>query len=328
MFVLRNFTSLSGLKNTMVGLYKNNVKNAKIKKYQSNKIVLFKKTRTIDDCKELVRKYDYYNYFTSFFFPTVKQRQSHIALSAFNVEIAQIADSTNKIDNALLRYQFWKEVIDNIYSGKDLGAYRLPITHELEKAIKNHELSKQFLKNMINEREKDVKNGGIIRTMSDLETFGSNTIGNLLRLKLEVLGIKDVEADHVASHIGTSMSLVTMIRSLPFLLQKRICRIPTELMVQHNVSTENIIRGTNQEVIEDIVFEIAKVARAHLVHGKQLHEEIPKDSHKALLCSSVPFDYLVQLEKANFNIFDGKANKQRRLFIQYDMLKNYFTKKY
>ena len=40
------------------------------------------------------------------------------------------------------------------------------------------------------------------RTMDDLETYADHTASSLIGLSLETLGVKDVNADHAASHIG------------------------------------------------------------------------------------------------------------------------------
>lgn len=42
----------------------------------------------------------------------------------------------------------------------------------------------------------------IVRTVDDLESYADHTASSLISLTLELLGVKDVNADHAASHVG------------------------------------------------------------------------------------------------------------------------------
>ena len=45
-------------------------------------------------------------------------------------------------------------------------------------------------------------------------------------------GIKDVHADHVASHVGKALGVTTLVRAVPHHAQKRQLYLPTDLMIQ------------------------------------------------------------------------------------------------
>lgn len=47
----------------------------------------------------------------------------------------------------------------------------------------------------------------VARTMDDLETYADHTAASLISLSVEALGVKDVNADHAASHIGERITL-------------------------------------------------------------------------------------------------------------------------
>jgi len=41
-----------------------------------------------------------------------------------------------------------------------------------------------------------------VRTVEDLESYADHTASSLISLSLEMLGVKDLQADHAASHVG------------------------------------------------------------------------------------------------------------------------------
>lgn len=54
-------------------------------------------------------------------------------------------------------------------------------------------------------QEKDIDNAPIV-TLEDLEKYCEDTYSSLLYLTLECLGVRNVTADHAASHIGACVS--------------------------------------------------------------------------------------------------------------------------
>jgi NADH dehydrogenase [ubiquinone] 1 alpha subcomplex assembly factor 6 len=46
------------------------------------------------------------------------------------------------------------------------------------------------------------------RTVEDLEAYAENTSSALTYLALESLGIKNINADHAASHIGNALPII------------------------------------------------------------------------------------------------------------------------
>ena len=44
--------------------------------------------------------------------------------------------------------------------------------------------------------------------------------------------VKDVHADHAASHLGKAIGLTTLVRSIPYHLRRRQTFIPVDLLVK------------------------------------------------------------------------------------------------
>lgn len=57
------------------------------------------------------------------------------------------------------------------------------------------------------------------------------------------MGIKSVDADHVASHAGKAMGLVTFLRSIPYLASQHKMVIPRTIEQHCDLDTEEIFSG-------------------------------------------------------------------------------------
>lgn len=158
--------------------------------------------------------------------------------------------------------QFWKDSIDKVYKGDPPQS---PITLELARAIKNHKLNKHWFLRIIEARAWEL---GVtsVQTMKESLEYGENTNSSLLYLLLEALGIKDVQVDHAASHLGKSKGLVTLLRGLPYNAMNRRVMIPQELLIKHSVSVEKILRGKQDQPVLDVFYDIS--CEAHVCQMK------------------------------------------------------------
>ncbi|XP_057638139.1 NADH dehydrogenase (ubiquinone) complex I, assembly factor 6-like [Chionomys nivalis] len=146
---------------------------------------------------ERLRKRDYESYLCSLLFPA-ECRSSVSALRAFNMELTQVKDSVSEKAIGLMQMHFWRKAVENIY--RDNPPHQ-PVAVELWMAVKRHNLTKRWLMRIIDEREKNLDDRAY-RSIQELENYAENMQSSLLYLTLEVLGVKDLHADHAASHIG------------------------------------------------------------------------------------------------------------------------------
>ncbi|KAJ3090107.1 NADH dehydrogenase (ubiquinone) complex I, assembly factor 6 [Quaeritorhiza haematococci] len=120
-------------------------------------------------------------------------------------------------------------------------------------------------------------------TMADLERYAENTASSLLYLQLEAMGLKDVHADHAATHAGKAIGMSTMIRGTPMHVQNRHFFLPADVCAKHQLSSEMVFRQGPDTPIADVVFDVATHARQHLLEAKSLAKDLPKTAIPALL---------------------------------------------
>ncbi|XP_064640795.1 NADH dehydrogenase (ubiquinone) complex I, assembly factor 6-like isoform X2 [Lineus longissimus] len=237
-------------------------------------------------CMDTVRKYDYESFLCSLLLPS-SARTSAFAVRAFNVDVAQIRDMVSDKNIGYMRMHFWKDSLEGIY--KDVPP-RSPVGLELHKAVKRHGLSKHWLKRIIEGRTENLSDQQF-RSMKDMEDYAEQTVSSLYYLLLEILGIKNVNADHAASHIGKAQGLVTQLRAVPFNAGRQRVYLPLELMLLHDVSQEEVIRGSTEQKMKDVAYDIAGNA----------HQHLDKASIR---------NYLKILQQVDFNVFDSKLQQR------------------
>ncbi|XP_051700591.2 NADH dehydrogenase (ubiquinone) complex I, assembly factor 6 isoform X2 [Oryctolagus cuniculus] len=240
-------------------------------------------------CLELLRKRDYEGYLCSLLLPA-ESRSSALALRAFNVELAQVKDSVSEKAIGLMRMQFWKKTVEDIYLD---NPPHQPVAIELWK-----------------EKNLDDK---VYRNIQELENYAENTQSALLYLTLETLGIKDLHADHAASHIGKAQGIVTCLRATPYHGSRRKVFLPMDICMLHGVSQEDVLRKSQDKKVRDVIYDIASQAHLHLKHARSFHKSVPARAFPAFLQTVSLEDYLKKIQQVDFDIFHPSLQRRNAL---------------
>lgn len=100
-------------------------------------------------CKDLLRQYDYSSHLLNAFIPPAG-RDTHLAIRAFNVDIARVADSVSNAMAGRFRMQYWKEAVGKTFAGAPPSE---PIAKLLASVLqRGHRLTKPFFTRIIQER--------------------------------------------------------------------------------------------------------------------------------------------------------------------------------
>ncbi|XP_029815097.1 NADH dehydrogenase (ubiquinone) complex I, assembly factor 6 isoform X3 [Manacus vitellinus] len=204
--------------------------------------------------------------------------------------LRQVKDSITQKTTGLMRMQFWREAVEDIYCD---NPPHQPVATELWRAVKRHNLTKMWFMKIIDEREKNLDDRAY-RNIQELETYAENTQSALLYLTLEMLGVRDIHADHAASHIGKAQGIVTCLRATPYHSTRQKVFLPMDICMLHGVSQEDFIRGKQEKNVRDVIYDIASQAHIHLEH-------VALD------------DFLHNMQKVDFNIFHPSLQKKSTL---------------
>ena len=116
-------------------------------------------------------------------------------------------------------------------------------------------------------------------------------------------------ARHCAHQLGLAEGFATLIRGIPHNAAKRRVYIPSDLLMQHGVPAEAIVRGSSEDKVRHLVEQLAARADDHLGNCRFRAKFLTREE-KLLLLPAVAVDtYLAKLHKAGCNVFDPHIQK-------------------
>lgn len=260
----------------------------------------FVELQQADNC--LHRKYDSPSYTFQTFIPPAS-RDAYLAIRAFNVDIARVADSVSNPTIGAMHMQFWRDNINKTFAGsppKQPAAVLL--ADVLEKLAQRTggkaRLSKNWFMKIISTREQYMNNPPY-PTIAALESYAENTYSTLLYLTLSALPLTSITADHLASHIGKATGITAVLRGLPLLAfppppnhhsnrpalggalsestggRQAVVTLPLDVMAEHGVKEEDVLRqGSEAPGLRDAVFAVATRASDHLITAREMLKNI------------------------------------------------------
>ena len=175
-----------------------------------------------------------------------------LALDAFNLEISRTASRVTDPNLGLIRLQWWREVLDEIESGKPVRAHQVAL--ELQKI--GERLDVVSLSNLIEAHANDLEEGAL-ETVEDLRVHLVKTSGALLVAQARLLQAEGVEG--IANHLGCAFGFVGLGRAL-------VCARADHLRVPRTWTND----------LELSVLEAAGQAAMHLDRAEELWTEKSK----------------------------------------------------
>jgi len=283
--------------------------NLKFKRCLSSTARLFGgHNKHLDYCQKLVKTRDYDNYLATVLLTGLTQNVAFV-VRAFNIEIAQIQESTSTVQTGKMRIDFWRKNIASTFQGNPPNH---PVTILIALCLEQQWLSEKWFQRMLDVRERYLNNVSFM-TLDDSEDYGEYAISSLFYLILESLQVNNNDVYYAASHLGIAGSLITMIRSSPYYLKQGSVIFPTELCVKYKVSQEEILRNQQKEKLVEVVFDVASQASLHVDGMKKLLQEAPlsRDIKNVFLPHITHTMFLEKLRNLNFNINSPLLNRKQ-----------------
>ena len=252
-------------------------------------------------------------------------RRDALAIRAFNVELARIPSIVSDHKIALIRLQFWEESLVKLFDKNNPKLPEHPVVNELSLVINKKKLTKRYFDRLINARR--IQNLNFISS-KQMENYAEESVSSVHYLLLEMLGCRNVNADHAASHLGKAQGITNILRSIYAQTSRsQYLPIPQEILMKHGISQEKFFRSkANNKGVEDVVFEIATLAHQHLEKSMALMAQVPKEAKIVFLASVTSKRYLERLRRANFSLTDkslGLRDSLLPLALYWNKFKNF-----
>ena len=179
---------------------------------------------------ELVRRYDPDRYFVTLFAPE-SHRRTLFTLYAFNHELARAREVTSEPGLALIRLQWWREVVEGQVKAHEVAT-------PLHAALAEGRLYAPDLLDVIAARERDAETG--IATLAEWREWLLQGPGSLSVAAGRVLG---APASGLARlrRLGAGYGASGVLRNAPFFARQGRCLLPAELLASFGVTTEEAV---------------------------------------------------------------------------------------
>jgi NADH dehydrogenase [ubiquinone] 1 alpha subcomplex assembly factor 6 len=133
-------------------------------------------------------------------------------------------------------------------------------------------------------------------------------------LAVESQGVRDLHADHAASHVGKALGIVTCLRATLYNRARQRVVIPAELLRKHSVTEAHTLGGGSGGPgsppvapapleLREAAYDLAATAHVHLEHARAMLPRAPAGTAPALLPAVDAALYLERLRQLDFDVF-------------------------
>ncbi len=203
---------------------------------------------------ELVRRHDPDRFLTALFAPPDK-RDALMVLYAFNHELARAREVTREPHMALIRLQWWREVVEGTRR-------RHEVATPLSDAIAMGQLLTPDLLAIIEARELEAEPA--IETLAVWRAWLMAGAGGLAVAAARLLGAPEPEA---IRPLGAAYGAAGVIRSTHVLATQGRCLLPEDVLAEHGLVPEAITAGADPRTV---LRDLAAVGRSMLVTPPRL----------------------------------------------------------
>lgn len=205
---------------------------------------------TLSYCGQLVQEADPDRFLISMFV-NAQAREALWALFAFNHEISKTREVVSESTLGLIRLQWWRDALADIYAGKPVQAHE--VLKPLAAAIVAYDLPQEDFDKLIYAREFDLEDV-LPGNMGGLINYADFTTTPLLQLALKISGAE--EDENIVRSIAVNYSLAKILRATSFYAHQCRCYFPEDLMKRHRVSRDDVFSYTKADEIKSIVREV------------------------------------------------------------------------
>ncbi|MFO7476946.1 MAG: squalene/phytoene synthase family protein [Methyloceanibacter sp.] len=218
-------------------------------------------------------------------------RAGLLALIAFNVELARIAEQVSEPGLGAIRLQWWREAVARAASGETTGH---PVADALGAAIRRHELSRDRLAAMIDARSFDIATK-VMPDQPALETYLQDTAGALFALSAACLGARGPAVELAAAQAGLAYGLTGLMRSLPMHAALGRVDLPADALRRHGTSPDDVLAGKSGEDLAAMLGQCRSAAAAALREAQSHVRALDAEARAAFLPLALVEPYLAEL---------------------------------
>jgi phytoene synthase len=243
-----------------------------------------------DTVRRIARSGDPDRALAALFAPRVL-RADLLALTAFNVELARIAEQVSEPELGGIRLQWWRDAPARAVQGEATGH---PVADALGEAQRRHALAPERIEGLIDARAFDVATR-IMPDWSALETYLHDTAGALFALAAACAGVPRAVIEPAAAQAGFAYGLTGLMRALPVHATGGRLYLPADRLRRHGTSPEAVLAGTTEPGLLRLLEELRGEATASLADARSHIAKLDQPAQAAFRPLGLVEPYLAAL---------------------------------
>jgi phytoene synthase len=220
-----------------------------------------------------------------------------LALCAFNVELARIAEQVTEPELGAIRLQWWRDAVARAPADEATGH---PVADALREVRQRRALSSERIEGLIDARNFDIATR-IMPDWNAFETYLHDTAGALFALAAACAGVPRALLEPAASHAGLTFGLTGLMRVLPVHAARGLVFLPADRLRRHGTSPEAVLAGRTEPGLLDLLVELRGTARTALGEARRHIAKLDRRGKVAFLPLSLVEPYLVALERKDYD---------------------------
>lgn len=269
-------------------------------------------------CAGEVRRLDHDRFLCALFAPA-DARRGLLALYAFNLELARIAETVSEPFLGHMRLQWWRDALAAHFDGGNVPDHQTAVA--LARTITRHGLERAAFERMIDARAFDLDD----RPFADLaafEAYAEATSATLAGLTLDVLGQGTDILHRAVRHVGIAWTLSGHLRAARHHARCGRVYLPSVLMEDAGVGAHDLVATAPSPALA----QLAQVARPiadrawdHLHRAREAGRGAPRAALPALLPAALAAADLRRLARTGYDLTSprlrgNRAARQLRLY--------------
>lgn len=256
-----------------------------------------------DTVRRIARAGDPDRALAALFAPRVP-RADLLALCAFNVELARVAEQVSEPELGAIRLQWWREALDRAATGEATGH---PVADALGEALRRHAFSPGRIAALIDARAFDVATK-IMPDWNALETYLRDTAGALFALGAESLGARGPSLEPASSQAGLAYGLTGLMRALPIHAAGGRVYLPADALARQGTSPEAVLAGRTDDGLRAVLAELRQKAKDAMDEARRQVAKLDAPTQTAFLPLCLVDPYLAALTKSSGDPLREVAN--------------------
>ena len=218
---------------------------------------------------QIVRRHDPDRFFTALFAPP-EHREALFLLYAFNHELARAREVASEPTIALIRLQWWREVVEG-------APRRHEVAEPLLRALGAGVFQPAVLLEMIDGREAEA---GIIETLPEWRAYLLATAGGVAVAAAVALGAPPALLD-ATRNLGAAYGAAGLLRAMRVVAAQQRCLLPADVLARHGLSPEAVTADPAIAALAGVRLELAAQGQDWLRLSRGLR--LPRPAHVAVL---------------------------------------------